>query len=734
MNRSPRSLPLVPIVLVLALGARGEELGDPETLPEIEVTATRRAGPTFESPRAMTVVGEREIEDRQSRTAPEALREAPAVVVQQTAYGQGSPFIRGRTGNQVLLLVDGVRLNNSTFRFGANQYLATVDPFTIARIEVVRGPGSVLYGSDALGGVVHVITKSRNDFAYTYDLGGELLGRYGSAAKELTGRLAVEGNAGDLGLIGGLTHSDFEDLRGGRSTGVQPNTDYSSYAGDLKLTYALGAHELALAHQHLTEHDVPRSDRLNLALPGRLPVNLRLDFEPQRRDLTYLSYRFADPSAGDLPLAGIRSNVSFHRQEEGRFEIRRARPDVEQRERDRVETWGTSHEIALAEILRQTFTAGVEYYRDHVDSERTDVNLTTGDRTERRPRFADGGRYQTFGAFVQDEVNIVERRLKLVLGGRYSHVEIDGEFSDAAAGTVSLDRTLDRLTGSASLWASPADEIAFLAGIAQGFRAPNFDDLSVFGQVGQGFEVPNPEADPEESLTYEIGTRFRLPGADPLFTGSVFGHWTEYRDLLQRTRGELDGRSFIDEDGDGIQDPNEQFVVQRKNVGRARIFGVEAEARLRLPERWAFGSERWSVFGHFFWTYGMNLEDDEPVRGIPPAQGLAGVRVEWKRGRYWVEGVGQFVRDQDRIAAADLTDPRIPPGGTPGYEVYHFRAGARFALFRAAAPLREGAPEKDYDAEVALAIENLLDRDYRVHGSGVNGPGTNAVLTLGLRF
>jgi outer membrane receptor protein involved in Fe transport len=709
-------------------------------LPPLEVTGTRRPLDAFESPRATSGTDRRSLEDRQVRFAPDALRETVGVMVQQTGSGQGSPFVRGLTGNQVLILVDGVRLNNSTFRFGANQYMATIDPFTIDRVEVLRGPGSVLYGSDAVGGVIQVLTRERRDFSALHDVGGGLVGRYGSAARERTGRVEADAQGGPVALTGGFTWSDFDDLRGGRRTGVQPFTAYRQEAGDVKAQARIGTLEVALAHQYLAQYDVDRTDRLTLALPGSLPPSLHFEFDPQRRNLTTLSARSEE--LGDLPLAAFRSNASFHRQEEHRDEITRASPTRLAKDKDVVETWGTSHQLETKEVLRQVVTAGIEAYRDHVISRRRRVDLASGATTVVRPRFADGATYGTLAVYAQDEVRIVPGRVVLTLGGRYTRIDIDGDFTDATpgVGTVTLDQEIDALVGQAHLWVSPLDELAFTGGVSQGFRAPNFDDLSVFGSVSGSFEVPNPDADPERSLATEIGAKWRLPGEDPLLTGAVFGHWTEFRDLLQRTNGTLDGLSFVDGDGDGVQDPGEVPVVTRRNVGQARIFGVEVEARLRAPREVSLAGERWSASGHFSWTYGSDLENDVPVRGIPPASALVGLRCEVEEGQYWLEGTGAFVRAQERLNPGDLADPRVPPGGTPGYEVYSLRGGARFTLFRGETPFRAvgvgsaASAEKPLNAEWTLGIENILDRDYRVHGSGVNGAGTNFVTTLAVRF
>ena len=148
---------LVNIPLQLS-GAMADATEDIHTLEEMAVTGTRIQKDTYETPRAMSVATKEEIRRRSPVTADAILREETGVQLQKTTYGQGSPIIRGLTGYHTLIMIDGVRLNNSTFRSGPNQYMATVDPGYVERIELVRGPGSVLYGSSAMGGVINVIT------------------------------------------------------------------------------------------------------------------------------------------------------------------------------------------------------------------------------------------------------------------------------------------------------------------------------------------------------------------------------------------------------------------------------------------------------------------------------------------------------------------------------------------------------------------------------------------------
>ncbi|MBA3732512.1 MAG: TonB-dependent receptor plug domain-containing protein, partial [Gammaproteobacteria bacterium] len=214
----------------------------PLLLPQITVTAARVMRSDFDTPRATTVIGQKEIQRANTSRTPDLLRYAQGVYIQNTNLGGGSPFIRGLTGKQVLILVDGVRLNNSFYRFGPHQYLNTIDPNLIKRIEVVRGPGSVLYGSDALGGVINIITKRRTDFSSSADLGGLIEGRYDSGVDGGSARAQVEGNRSDIGFIGGVTGKIFDDLEGGDGVGEQVPSGYDELDADLKLNWRADEH------------------------------------------------------------------------------------------------------------------------------------------------------------------------------------------------------------------------------------------------------------------------------------------------------------------------------------------------------------------------------------------------------------------------------------------------------------------------------------------------------------
>jgi hemoglobin/transferrin/lactoferrin receptor protein len=669
---------------------------EPFRLEAVSVTATRLEKPIFETAENVSVVTGEEILARGFRTTPLALHELPGISVQQTNLGGGSPFIRGLTGNQTLILVDGVRLNNSTFRFGPNQYLNTIDPFTIDRIEVVRGPASVLYGSDAIGGVIHVITRKREDFERDAGGGGRAIGRFASAAREKTGHLEIQGNVRRFGGLLAGSYTDFGDLTGGHDTGKQEDTGYEQAAGNAALTWSIDDEQrVDWAVQLVEQKNVPRTDRLQPV--NGPPRNLELSFDPQRREVTYLEYQRRRPGEA---VSSLRLNVNWTRQVEGRREITVANPTALRRERDEIRTPGafvqlTSDLGGEASMLGEhhVLTYGGEVYHDEIDSRRVDRNLLSGAEQGRRGRFPDGSSFTTLAAYLQDDVRWSDR-VSTPVGVRYSRFRLDADLGGPVGEEEDVN---DAVTASAHAVVRIVEHLNLVGGVAQGFRAPNLDDVGIFGTFNQGIEIPNADLDPEESVNYEIGVKSDWER----LSGSAYFFYTRIRDLIRRVPGTFQGSDTFDG----------ERVFRRQNTARAWIQGVEGEARYRLDEHW-------SLFGNFMWTFGRDTTADEPLDKIPPLRGIVGIRHQWEQGSPWIEAVVVSAREQDRLSPNDETDPRIPAGGTPGYTIVNLRGGVR---------LHE-------NADAFAAVENLFDRDYRVHGSGVSGPGTNVILAVELRF
>ncbi|MDX1760228.1 MAG: Plug domain-containing protein, partial [Arenibacter algicola] len=202
-------------------------------LEEVVVTANRYGSIQHKTPEAIEVVNNNSIQRFQLRTAPEALLLATGVFVQKTNHGGGSPFIRGLTGNQTLLLYDGIRLNNATVRSGPNQYFNTIDVFSVGKMEVLRGSGSVQYGSDAIGGTIQALS-TEVETAEKPVWGTDLFTRFVTQDMEQTANAALKYGDKRVAFRANATWRNFGDLVGGDTTGQQIPTGYRELDFDLK--------------------------------------------------------------------------------------------------------------------------------------------------------------------------------------------------------------------------------------------------------------------------------------------------------------------------------------------------------------------------------------------------------------------------------------------------------------------------------------------------------------------
>jgi len=684
----------------------GETETEAELTPMV-VTATRTGKAAFDTPNTVDVLSAEDLRQRQiSRTVPESLKEIPGVMVQKTAHGQGSPFIRGFTGFRTLFLVDGIRLNNSTFRDGPNQYWNTIDPLTIEQLEVVKGPSSVLYGSDAIGGTVNALTHGRKEYETGFLWDRHVYYRYAGAENSHVGRGEVSGSFEEqVGFIVGGSYRDFGDVHAGEDIGWQPKTGYDEWDADLKVEYFISPQQsLTLAHQQAHQDDVWRTHK---TIYGRSFADTTVGDERRRsldqdRDLTYLKY---ETEALDTFLDAAAVALSWHDQEEEQDRIRDdGRSDNQGVD---VETVGFALQLGSPSPVGR-WTYGFDYYHDFVDSYKTKYNADgTLDGVEIQGPVGDDASYDLLGVYIQNDIPLLDGRLNLIPGMRfnYAHADADQVKDPETGRQMSVSEDWTRVVGSvrALYQLDGADHWHTFAGVSQGFRAPNLSDLTRLDTARTDeIETPSPDLDPEDFIACEAGVKARYENV----SGRLALFYTDIDDMIVRTPT-----------GDVIGGDNE---VTKKNAGDGYVQGVEIGASWRFhPQLTASGSLCWME--GYVDTYPTSAPEKvrEPIDRIQPLTGIIGFRWEHPQRKAWLEFVSTLAAKQDKLSTRDKSDTqRIPPGGTPGYEVFTLRGGYRVTE----------------DLTVSAAFENLTDEAYRVHGSGQNEPGRNIVVSLGWRF
>ncbi len=667
-----------------------------QVLPEMIITSTMDPRKPMDSPFADTVLRSEDLKRRSYRSTPQALRDIPGILVQETAVGHGSPYIRGFTSFRNLFLVDGIRLNNSVFRPGPNQYWNTVDGNTIAELEVVKGPGSVLHGSDAIGGTVNALTKSAFDMAPGRPLAGALSYRYSSAEASHTSR--AEGklqHGSQLAVLMGVTSKDVGNLRAGGDTGEQPNTGYDELDGDLKMEgYFDESHRWVFGVQSVEQYDVPRTHKTDAAIPYHgtsVGSDRRRDLDQTRR----LAYGQLHGEGLDGFFDRYSVSLSWHNQEELRNRTR-SNGNTEQQGFEVGQVGLFANFSSDSGLGRLTY--GFDLYHDEVDS--------FSSREPIQGPVADDASYDLFGLFVQDEIAL-RSDLDLILGARYNYAAAD---ADSVLDPVSDTQTVvnnhwDAVVGSARfLWRVSEDRVHLFGGVSQGFRAPNLSDLTRLDSARTNeFEIPSPDLEPEHYTSYEIGVKTQH---DRVSTQLAL-FYTDIRDqIVLFPTGNTNGSG--------------EFEITKDNVGDGYVTGVELGAAFDLDEEW-------TLFGNGTYQYGevdtypssAQVKTRETISRLMPFMAQAGLRWEAPSKSTWFEGQVVYADDADKLNSRDESDTsRIPPGGTPGYVIANLRGGW------------------DWSDSLSLnvALENLGDVDYRVHGSGSNMPGVNLILGLRVSF
>ena len=676
----------------LLAAAGGPALLAAETLllPETVVTASRANEDSLQAMSSIGVVTGEQFDQQNHRTIPEALAQTPGVMVQKTTHGHGSPFVRGFTGRQNLLLVDGVRINNSTWRSGPVQYWNTVDGFSMGRLELVRNQGSVLFGSDALGGTLNVLTPGSGfqEADPGFFWGGRLLYRFDTNSRSNIGRVETRlGQGGTWGAMIGVTAKDFGDIRDS-GVGRMTNTGYPEQNYDVKLEKALNPDTtLTFAHQHVDQDDVWRwhstifnDTPWNGTSTGTFPARIY----NQERSLTYLR---VDSEVQKGPVQKYSATVSFQRTRDSEFQNRKP-TDIRSQQID-LDTYGIDVTLE-SEFLGGNLVYGADYYQDEIDA--------VGARTNRDPRsrrpVADDSTFRLFGAFAQYR-RPVNDRLEALAGARFTHSEADlGKVWDPASATdiAASDDWSDVIFNLRALY-KLTGELNIYGGASQGFRTPNAHDLSgnITSRSGQQ-QLGSLDLEPEQSWTFEVGSRFN----NEIVSLNAAAFYTVVEDLIV-----------------SVPVAGGSNTVVASNSQEAEIVGLELEAAVRLLDNL-------TLSGHLTWQDGETTTPtfiggptaDAPVSRLSPLTGSVALRYESPDQRWWIEGRVSAAARQDQLSARDERDTqRIPPGGTPGYLV---------------ASIRGGFQVTDY-LEVNAALENITDEDYRIHGSGVNQPGINAI-------
>ncbi len=660
---------------------------------QIVVTASRQEEASANTPAPITVIDSLMIEQAQPEKMADLFKQIPGVEITGEGPFRGLPVIRGFSSNRVLILVDGQRLNNareSTTFAGIQPGLVNLSE--VERIEVLRGPASVQYGSDAIGGVVNILTRrpdlSSQEFEVTGDVGYE----YGTSSDSQNARASVSGTGKGWGFTLGAAYQEAKDYTAADgasedprySSGVLeddtvPNSGMEQSSFDGSLRFSTGAQGVFRVNV-----EVVRTD--DVGFPGFDPEASGIDisFPNFDRDKLGLAWN-SGPVWG---LSDISLSTYYQKVDKESERIFDFGPSFFQSNftRSLIDSYGFNAQ-SMADAGRHHLTFGFDFYRDEVDDETLEENCFGGFCLPPSTNVAVPESTQTgLGGYIQDQWAATDA-LTVHAGLRGDTFDFVSKEDPDYIGEP-FDVTDSALSGNLGITYAVTDHVNLIALVARGFRSPNLQERSFegFASTGDTFIIQNPDLDSESSLNYEAGFKARY--------GRYFGGFTVFYNDLQ----DFISFEFIGEDPDtGLE------LAQFQNIDEAKIWGIELDLETIFAS-W------WSLFTNASYTEGENDTTGEPLSAIPPLKVIVGLR--YQRARWWSEASVRFVDSQDRLPT---DDPRFERG-VPGFTVYDLRGGYDFS----------------FGLGVLASLENLTDKLYSEPFNNRPEPGRN--LRLGLRY
>jgi hemoglobin/transferrin/lactoferrin receptor protein len=676
------------------------------------------------------VIRSGDIQFQQQTSMADVLQNSGSVFVQKSQLGGGSPIIRGFETNKVLIVIDGIRMNNAIYRGGHLQNVITLDQANTDRVELVFGPGSVMYGSDAIGGVMAFQTKSP-----TLSSSEDLLvkagayTRYFSAASGYAANAQVNVATKRFGSLTSFSYANYGDLRQGSKrndaignlgvrnwyverindqdsmvsnldSNLQVGSGYSQYDILQKFTFVQKqgvTHQLNF--QLSNSGNIDRYDRLTL-MSGSKPKFAEWYYGPQFRLLTAYTLELANATKF---YDRARIVLAYQGIEESRMD-RRFQNHARNHRIENLTIYTLNSDF-MKRQGKHELRYGLDAYINQVNSVAFTQNILTGDQAPLDTRYPDGGSSMNGAALYASHTYEISDKLILNDGIRISQVNLSAKFNDQTFFPFpfnSIQQNHAALNGNMGLIYMPTTKWRFILNGSTAFRAPNVDDLTkVFESVPGNVVVPNPDLKSEYAYNGEFGLNYSLNNR--LSIGGNF-YTTFLRNALTVQNSTFVGADSIMYDGQLSQ------VMTTTNAAKARVWGVELFLNAKIANNLALQAT-------YNYTNGRILTDTVPypLDHIAPAFGKASLiytKMKW-RAEFFAQYSGwKKLEDYNLIGEDNYS--YATPDGMPSWYTLNLRMNYAFSK----------------NLSVQAACENILDRNYRMFASNISAPGRNFIITL----
>lgn len=704
-----------------------------EALDEIVISASRFKQDKRDIPNKIISLNAKSIALSNPQTSADALENTGQVYIQKSQLGGGSPIIRGFSTNRLLITVDGVRMNNAIFRGGNLQNVIAIDPFSIQKTEVTLGAGSIIYGSDAIGGVMSFYTQkpqlSYSDKLYTK---AQAVIRYASANQEKTAHVDFNFGKEKWAFLSHVSYSYFDDLRmgtNGPTDYLRPEYVVTHQGEDVMIKNAkprlqkqTGYEQINLMQKvrfepkenlsfdlgvfYTTTSNTPRYDRL-IRYKGDVLKSAEWYYGPQRWFMTNLNVTKLSSSSNLYDK--IQATVAFQNFQESRVD-RNFNSISRSIKEEAVNALSFNLDLEKRLSDKTVFHYGAEYIYNHVGSSAKKENILTGETVHTVSRYPNGARWQSAAIYsslkYKPNTNFVFQT-----GLRYNYIT---SFADFKANNAYLNlpfseskNTADALTGSAGVSWLPNETLQWRFNLSTAFRAPNIDDIGkVFDSEPGAVVVPNANLKSEYAYGGELGLTLNFSDKVVLDAAT---YYTYLDDALVRKDGDLNGETEIMYNG-------ELSTVQSlQNASEARIYGFELGTKINISEAFKITSQ-YSVVSGSETTNTVEV----PVRHVAPNFG--NTHFIWQNNKLTTDAYLKY--------NSELSFYKLAPSEINKDYIYALDANGQpyspswYTLnFRLQYQVNEAIM-------LTSSLENITDERYKTYSSGIAAPGRNLILSL----
>ena len=700
------------------------------TLQETVISATRFEQSATTVAQQVRVIDSTRIASAQAQTTADLLSSQVGIHVQKSQAGGGSIVLRGFEASRIAMVIDGVRMNNLIYRAGHLQNIITTDNQSLERIEVLFGPSSTMYGSDALGGVVCMFTKQPKFQSGGNPFSGSVMTRYSSANKELTGNLQLRSSFKKFATYTSFTWSDFDDVRGGKQQNFFYDTLYgfrekyiqringvdslvSNSKPELQIGSAYKQYDLVQrfafkSNDHLTHglnlqysntSDVPRYDRLTDPSGSGLKFS-EWYYGPQYRLMAAYDLKIERPES---KISKTHLIVSKQWIEESRY-TRKFRDNNRQARVENVDV--TALNLSMQSVNgKSVMNYGFDMQYDQLKSTATQTNIVTLTESPISTRYPGGDNYMAQGAAFWSHTWYVSDRLELVDGLRLGHSKLHAEFTDTTYYPFpyqEADQSNFVWSASFGLVHRPQATIKHSLLFSTGFRVPNIDDLSkVFESQPGVLIIPNKDLGPEK--TYNVDWSLQKFFSNRSMV-SFAAYYTSFKDAIIVDAFQLNGSDSVVYDGEN------SVVFAPQNKRSAFVCGADLRINIAINDKLHMESS-------VSYTYGRIKTDsvDVPLDHIPPV--IASARVYYKNRKTSLGFTADFngwKRLKDYYLNGEDNEQYATADGMPAWLVFGIR----------------GSYDLTSSFKASVGIGNILDTQYRTFASGINAPGRNLWASL----